>query len=208
MPQQYSVIIVPGLGDRVEPTKWATNHWTKYNLTPIVHSVGWRGQACPPKLQRRRGSFQEKLASLLKLIDRELALAHRVSLVGCSAGGSMAMNAYIARKKSIHRVVNVCGRLRVGETTGIRAFALHADPFPAFAESVRQCEGNLPKLSTADHRKIMTIRPIYDEVVPPDTVTVPGADNLIIPSLEHSLSIALSLTLFSSKITTFLVSSE
>jgi hypothetical protein len=37
--QQHSVIIVPGLGDRVAPTRWATEKLLILGLDQILHLV-------------------------------------------------------------------------------------------------------------------------------------------------------------------------
>ena len=60
-------------------------------------------------------------------------------------------------------------------------------------------------LTNSDRKKILTLRPLFDEVVPPYTVPIQGARNEITPSIEHVISIALNMTLFKRKIINFIL---
>ena len=195
MEQQHFIIFVLGLGDDSRGLGFLSNHWRKHGFTPKIFSFSWRDGK----------KFQPKLERLLSLIDNLSQKGRLVSLVGTSAGGSAVLNAFQKRKNQIHRVVNICGRLRTGSTTGFRSFSSKTSSSPAFAESIKLFERREHLLSPADRAKIMTVRPAFgDELVPPDTVGITGSSNITIPSVEHVLSITLSLTLFSKKILCFL----
>lgn len=191
--KKHFVILVPGLGDEVRATGFLTRHFAKHGFIIVVHSVGWRDS---------EKEFKPKLDRLLKLID-ELARKGMVSLIGMSAGGSAVLNAFVLRKKKIFRAVSICARLRVGETTGYRSFASKTHLRPAFAQSIQLFERSEPSLSKMDRKRLMTVRALYDELVPPDTATIDGANNTVISSVEHMLSIALTLSLFSASIIHF-----
>ncbi|MFZ2026514.1 MAG: hypothetical protein WAV30_04480 [Microgenomates group bacterium] len=191
----HTAIIIPGLGDGVEIMELATRHWQNKGLVPLVYSVGWRDD---------ERSFTPKLTRLLELIDELHERGKTISLVGTSAGGSAAINAFIERRDSIHRVINVCGRLRIGPTTGVWSFGAKTKTSPSFADSVMMCETHQKSLTDKDLQRVMTIRPIFDETVPKETVGLAGANNIVFPSGEHVLSISLIMTLFSHKITSFL----
>lgn len=196
MSHKHVVIIIPGLGDETRILRWVVRHWRQYGLIPVVYSVGWRD---------RETSFLPKLAGLVGKIDQLIKEGNKVSLIGTSAGGSAAINAFMERKSKIHRVINVCGRLRVGPTTGFRSFDSKTRSSPAFAESVRLCERGIAQLSLPDRRKIMTVRALFgDELVPPETAIVDGARNIHVPTGEHMLSIGAALTLYSAPLISFL----
>ena len=108
MTSKHVVIIIPGLGDETRILGWAVGFWRWYGLDPVVYSVGWRDGEY---------SFRQKLKRLVAMIDEIVNNADRISLIGTSAGGSAAVNAFMERKSKIHRVINICGRLRVGPTT-------------------------------------------------------------------------------------------
>src|SRR3989338_3160596 len=183
----HKVILVPGLGDDTRFLKWATRNWEKYGLEPIVHSVGWRDG---------ENSFETKLNRLLNFIDEFVKQGNQVSLVGTSAGGSAVLNAFIERKDSIHKVINVCGRLKVGPTSGFRPFQSKTQTSPAFAESVKLCENGIKSLDESDLKKIMTVHAMFgDELVPSETTIIKGALNTKVPTAEHIISIASALTI-------------
>lgn len=194
MKQSYAVIIIPGLGDDTRILSWITRNWRrKLNITPIVYSMNWK----------KNESFQQNLTKLLILIDKTHKQFDYLSLIGTSAGGSAVINAFCQRKDKIHKVINVCGRLRKGENI-FPSLDSAAKNSPSFKESVLLCEKNLEKLTPQDKTKILTIRPLIDEVVPTSCVPIPGAINKTIFSVEHGLSIALCFTVYSNRITYFL----
>jgi hypothetical protein len=196
MGKEHSVIIVPGLGDEIRGLKIVSNHWCRHGLEPIVHSVGWRdGQT----------EFQPKLERLVELIDRLTDKGDIVSLVGTSAGGSAVCNAFIERRNTVHRVINVCGRLRTGPHTGFRSFESKTASSPAFSQSIKLFESREDSLSDKERQRIMTVRAMFgDELVPSDTTILRGAYNTRIPTPEHMFSIGMALTVFSSPLIVFL----
>lgn len=191
----HTLIIVPGLGDRKNVVEWAVSRWEKnYGILPVVHLMPWLGT---------EQSFEPKLQRLLSRIDEQIAKGHRVSLLGTSAGGCAVVNAFVKRKDKIHKVINVCGRLREGHNV-FPSLRLAARNSPAFAESVRLCKGNLESLTPEDKNKMLVVKPIFDEVVPAKTVSIEGVETIIIPSILHVPSIALAMTVTSRLITDFI----
>ena len=56
-----------------------------------------------------------------------------------------------------------------------------------------------------DKKRIMTIRPLLgDELVPGNTATIIGAQNITLPTGEHLLTIGAALTIFGKRIIDFL----
>lgn len=147
--------------------------------------------------------FELKLERVVALIDTYCADGYTVSLLGTSAGGSAVVNAFTMRKDKIHRVINVCGRLRKGENV-FPTLEKAARKSKSFYDSVIRCETNLKNLTKEDCKRILTFRPLFDEQVPSGSVSVPGATNIILPTIEHVLSISFALTLYSSRICHFL----
>lgn len=196
MLKEHRVIFVPGLGDEVNRMSWAVSHWRKHGLEPLVHSVGWHNE---------EQEFQPKLESLVKMIDQYAESGDRISLVGCSAGGSAVLNAFFDRKDVVHRVINVCGRLRSGNQQGFRSYEARTASSPPFAQSIKLFESRENLLSKQDRQKVMTVRALFgDELVPADTTVLYGAYNTVIPTPEHVFSIAMALTVFSNPLITFL----
>lgn len=183
----HKVIIIPGLGDGNQKVKWATNHYRKYGLDPLVHNIWWR---------RGEKHFEPKLHKLTDLIDKLFEEGNKVSLVGTSAGGSAVMNAFVARRKKIYKVVSICGRLRKGSEKGFRSFGAKTAGSVAFKESVLMFEQSEPILTKKDRKRIMTIRALFDELVPGNTAYIDGANNKRIKSVEHMFSIWMGLSFY------------
>lgn len=142
---------------------------------------------------------------MLTVIDSLEQKRHTISLVGTSAGGSCALNAFIERKVVIHKVISICGRLKIGPTSGFRSFESRSKSSRAFAQSVQLCEKSISALSKQERAKIMSVRPQFgDEVVPPQTTYIQGVYNITIPTIEHVFSIGMALTLFSKPLILFL----
>ncbi|MCX6794224.1 MAG: hypothetical protein NTY06_03945, partial [Candidatus Gottesmanbacteria bacterium] len=60
MSHKHFVIIVVGLGDEGNTLRFATQHFRRRGLTPIVHLIGWRD---------KEKEFHPKLDRLLHRID-------------------------------------------------------------------------------------------------------------------------------------------
>ena len=187
MKPKHTVIIVPGLGDETKKIKWATNFYRKYGLEPVVHNMWWR---------KDEKHFEPKLQKLTKLIDRLSKTGDKVSLIGTSAGSSAVMNAFVARKKKIYKVISICGRLSQGEKKGFRSFEAKTVSSLAFKESVLMFEKSETILTKEDRKKIMTISATFDELVPANTSQIKGATNKKIKSVEHMFSIWMGLSFY------------
>lgn len=187
MSKEHHVIIGPGMDGRIDGLKFLTKRWhVKYNLSPEVVPVIWKDdERVEPKLRR-----------ITNLIDNFVDKEDMVSLIGCSASGSLMLNAFVERRDVVHRVINLDGFVRPGNVKGYRSFEERSAKSVAFRESVLRFEKLEPRLTLNDRKKILTVRPLFDELVPPETVVIQGASNKQIPSVEHVLSIALGLVLY------------
>jgi len=194
---EHTIVFVPGLGDDEWKMRLVFGLWRRRGFIPIVYNMHWRDG----------GHFENKLQNLLQVVDKNLKKG-KVSLIGTSAGGSAVANVLLARKDKIMSVVNVCGRLRRGLRMGLRSFESMTKTSVAFAESVAQFEDHEFVLTAQDRKKILTIHPLFDELVPPETTMIEGATNLVIPSIEHGLSIVIAITLWSGRIARFLRSGK
>ena len=188
MSMRHSVIIIPGIDDRTRGTQFLTRHWRLSGLEPIVHAIGWH-----------HGAFEDKLEKLLALVDA-CAVRGTVSIVGLSAGASAALNMYTKRRERIHRVISICGLIRVLDPNDRKDV-----PSDVLLSSVDLLANNLKDLSDSDRANILTITPRFgDERVKHENSVLEGAANIQIPSRGHALSIGLALTIFSKQLLEFL----
>ena len=188
---QY-LIIIPGLTDGISKLTSITKGWEeKHGISPHIIKFGWQG-------------VDKDLNSRLKIIgeniDDILKEEKDVSLLGTSAGGSAVINLFYPRRKKINKVINVCGR--VSKVENIKP--VFKNDMTLFKNSVIKCEKIIKKLSVEDKEKILTIRPVYDEVVSTKDMIITGTTNKRIISAEHILSIKLAMTLYSKIIVDFL----
>lgn len=164
-----------------------------YGVVPHVHRVGWHDE---------EKSFKPKLKKLVAEINKYLDRGDSVSLVGGSAGGSAVLNALMEQPK-ITAVVNLCGRLRKGKNV-FPSLDIAAQRSPSFKDSVLTFEGSEPGMTSDLRKKVLNLIPLWDEVVPKVTVSLRGATNKTLPSVEHMLSGFLGLTVFSPMVMGFI----
>lgn len=192
---KHVAILIPGLGDRIPRHQWLTRSWKKEGIDVITHTAPWN---------TTEEHLEPKLNRLLKHIDQLAQPQTKITLIGTSAGGSLAINAFVRRKSKIHKIISVCGRVRKG-TDVFPSLEIAAREFQAFAESVVACEKELSKLTKKDKAKIMTVRCfLFDAIVPMSCIQIPGTANIQVPIPFHVLGIAFSLTLWRKKLIAFL----
>lgn len=133
--------------------------------------------------------WEVKFEKLLKRIDELLAEGHKVALVGASAGGSAAINAYAARPQLIG-VVLIAGKVNRPGAVGEK----YKRKNPAFWQSVLNCQSALKQLSAEQLTRIQSRYGIADELVPKADSIIPGADNKQVPIAGHFIIIAVEIT--------------
>jgi hypothetical protein len=195
-----AIIYVPGLNDDKFLNKKLINFlpliWNKYGFDVFIVRPEWRTGKF----------FYPKLTLIINKIDELSSKGYAIYLFGQSAGGAAVLNAYTERKNKIKKVVNICGRLRKGKDV-LPSLKTETAENPAFAESVLLFENlNENRLTMNDRKKVLTIKPIWDGVVPSSTVALQGATNITIPMVQHSIAGISALTIFSQEILSFLSS--
>lgn len=139
----------------------------------------------------REGTFEQKLARIDRAIDR--AGNKRVVLLGESAGGSMVIHEYARRGDVLYKVMTICGKNTHPETVGQQYF----DRSAAFKASMDKLNTSIDELSAEQKRKFVAIRPLYDPVVPIDTMLLPGCRRVRLPVVGHFFTIMSALTVLS-----------
>jgi hypothetical protein len=189
------VIIIPGLGDQVKITRRMVSGWEKRGLSPIVYKMNWSDQE----------DFEAKLNRLTVLVKEEHKDNCDISVVGFSAGGSVALNLFLNCDHLINRAISVCGRLKRGSCRGFRSFETRARTSKSFKQSVESLEQKIGNLLPNQLEKIMTVHPLFgDELVPSDTAIIEGANNITIPTMGHVFSICMALSAFSNSLISFI----
>lgn len=179
---KHYIVYIPGLGDNYDGLRrFLLFFWRIYGVKVEHVPVKWYDGK----------SYEDKYERANAAIRNAQALGYKVSVIGESAGGSMAMNVF-ARNEKLHRLVSLCGVNSYTTPISPRIFQRG----PAFKESV-----SVLNASQADAIKrvqqITSITALYDETVPIKSNMIPGARHVTIWSVGHLITIVLSLSILS-----------
>lgn len=180
---EHKVIILHGLGPEdvmLNAYKLLTRHWYK-RVEPLLPRIEWTN-----------GDFNDKFIRVLRMIERIHDANYRVSLVGTSAGGSLALNAFLERPDIINAVVVIGSHLRDGMdemghdlewvATSERGVAR------AFIESVHRFERLATEMPISLRERVLSLVTPGDEFVPMKCQTLEGAINIMNPAVKLPLS--------------------
>lgn len=183
MRNNLTVIYVTGLNDS-NPSfqKFAVKSWRLYGVDPIFFQSEWASNE----------TFQDKLKRLTDVIDQKIKEGSRVTLFAVSAGASLAVAAY-AERGYISSAAFVCGKLHRPEAVGEKYYQQN----PAFRGAMERLDNNVAKLNKAEKSNIISITPLFDEIVAVADARLKGAKNVILPTLFHTLTIGLAISIFS-----------
>ncbi len=191
MKKPHIIIYITGLGDKnVWLQKITIRWWQIFGIKTQLFQVKWSNTE----------PYPEKLERLLALINSYNTQKYKISLVGTSAGASLAIAAFSKRKDVISGVVCICGKLRNPQTVQAHYYKQN----PAFRGAMSRLESSLKTLDNEEKGRILSIHPLYDQTVVVSDTRIDGANHKTIPSFYHVPSIALALTIFSPIIVFFL----
>lgn len=176
--QKPTLIIIPGLGDRV---------WWYRKLLPIWSRLGYSAQIFSFDWEVPTKSFEESFAELLNEIDAHPA---PVYLIGASAGGSAAMNALQSRPKSVKKVATVAATFRYDPQLNN----------PKLKDSIEHLFSQGHALLTDN---ALSLYGIYDQKVPTSSTKRIDALARRIPILGHGAIIITALTIYAHSISRF-----
>lgn len=199
--KKHCLVIIGGLDDGrmlLWPVRWLWEWWGRvYGIKVVPYYMGWK--------KFGEETFEAKITEAVELVKRLKSEGYTVSLLGMSAGTSAAFNVYYRCREDVNAIINCCGRLRRGgPEIKVRTLALAARDSQLFERSVLSCEEGLGSLAPNDLSKILTLRAFADEIVTSQTTTVKGVKNVLLPTVEHTGSIILAMTLFSKIIADFI----
>lgn len=180
---KHYILYISGLGDGYDGFRnFLLSFWRIFGVrTELVPMQWYDGK-----------NYEEKFARVEKAIKQAQGKGYTVSLIGESAGGSMAMNIF-ARDESLHRLISLCGVNSYRTPISPRIFQRG----PAFKRSVSILNESQASAVKTRIKHITVITAIYDPTVPIKTNVVPGARRVTIWSIGHLTTIILSLSIFS-----------
>ena len=187
------VIYVPGFGDESIPL-W----FGQVIILKFWWLIGVKSQYFRFSWDNTEG-FDAKLQRLVDKIDSLSKNGDKVSLVGLSASASAVLNAY-AQRKNINAVVCIVGKIQNPQAIHPIWFKKHPD----FKDSAFMVSDSLASLDAKRLSRILSIRPVYDQIVPVADAVIPGAKNLVFPVRGHIFTIYFSIAFRARTITKFI----
>lgn len=186
MNKSIGYLYINGLGygsttlkDRV--VKW---WWSRAGLTIEHAHVNWYDDV----------DLANKLAVVEQKINQMLLSFKGLAVIGSSAGGSLAINAFYRLRQKNVCAINAHGRLKKGAYLPNNRMSLnhraHLDtsrPAQAFYDSVIMFENNvMPNLSNDEKQRLLLLTQLTDMVVPLDTMIIDGVRQHRSFTLGHS----------------------
>jgi len=191
--RKHRIIFIPGFGGKKSTFDRIFRLWQGGGVTTEIYRFGWKNAS----------AFFQKQRRLLDRIDELVGMGFEVSLVGISAGASVALNAFRERQ-DVLSVVNICGPLRMGSTGNEAVFERAALISPVFRDAIVQFDATIGCIFAESRAQVLSMSPFFDNKVPVDTIYFHGAKNVKIMSVFHGLSIAVALVFYRHKIIRFL----
>jgi hypothetical protein len=184
MNKNHNIIIIPGLIERKKFLYKINKLYLEKRVATEIYKVPWLST---------KYKYVNILSELTKKIGK-LSGENKVSLIGTSAGGSVAINSLAEMGNRISKVVCICSPLR-----DLKSMTLHTGEMFSrlFKESIDLCEKNVQKLTIEERKKVMTIIPKFDELVPLKTMALDDSKELHIKTKEHFDSINKAMTTYS-----------
>jgi hypothetical protein len=191
-----TVIYLPGIGDSRTILNWLQQAflatWLMYGFSAKLFIMDWKSSE----------PYADRFDKLLTLIDNLHARGGEVALVGASAAASSVLLARMARPDVLIGAVTICGQ--IGGTA-----ALHgpvAATHPRFKSSVALQQNAISTMTPDLRRRVMTLRPRQDSIVPPHEAVLPGATNYQMSLSGHMAGIGFGLLFEGYRIARFLKS--
>ena len=200
MPAEHSrkLIVVPGFNASEERVKFfqkATQPWEQQGITSLVVPVPWH-----------EGDHLTHLDMLDDTVSREISGGNKVSLLGASAGGVLAINA-LAENPEIDKVITVSSRIKPTTIEGYLDLESIRDLSPSSAEGIELLDASKDDSLPPELRsRIMNTRALSgDDQVPPQLSYLEGAYNVWMPpARSHIDAVTTAMTKHSGIIIDFL----
>ncbi len=182
------IIYIPGLGGEgtLNRQRKIVAKWNSGNTKSVFLEPKWRDTS---------ESFEAKLKRLEDEMKKlNIAEYDKVTFFGTSAGGTLGLNLFsLFINTSQTYFVSICGKIVGPELIGRR----YSDPHPALIPSVNYSVNLIDSGLDIDRKKrLLSVMPVFDEVVNNKCMRVTGASHKRQLTLFHVPSIALGLTLF------------
>lgn len=174
---KHCVIYIPGLNDRADVARrYALKLWRLHGVKALLVPMRWYGNE----------PYSKKKIRILEAIDKVEKQGYTVSLIGESAGASIAIN-IAAEHPSLHALATIAGVASPNATVSPSIYARS----PVFKESMQNLQTSLYQLQP---NNIITFSAKRDSVVNKKYSVINGATNITLPTAGHFFTIMACLT--------------
>ena len=182
--KKHYILYLPGLGDHYDiGRRFLLKCWQLYGVRTQLVPMHWRDG----------NRFEDKLTRLGKIIEEKHAQGYKVTLIGESAGGSMALHAYAAYGEKLFRVMTVCGKNTQPQDVSPHLYRKNQ----SFKTSMFLVDEAISSLTKAQRQAFVSVYPFKDGTVPIRETLIPDCQHVRLWSFGHLTSIAFALTLAS-----------
>ena len=158
-------LYIPGLGDRYDwLRRLGLSRWAR-------KKAGVSARLVPMRWANRGETYEEKRARVVAAIAAVDA-AEEITLVGESAGGSMALAVFHEHSDRIKQLVTVCGKNHGASTLSPH----YTRTAPAFPVAVAKANAILTSLTNEQCSRIRVLYSSGDHVVGRRDSEIPGAE--------------------------------
>lgn len=180
MNKSRTILVVPGLGGprSIKMVKWLVKRWEDSDTKVIVFESRWNSDE----------TSKEKLDRLKELADKNVSSENDLSVVAYSAGGALAVSGLTTNRK-LSTLTLVSAKLKGWQGIGPK----YQKDAPALREIVKASQQVIEDIGHIQDISMTCLVPWYDEVVRKQDMIIDGATRITIPSVFHSLSIAVAL---------------
>lgn len=186
MAERVGFLFINGLGDgSTTPKDRVVSWWWQRAGLDIHHAhINWYNGV----------GLEAKLDELEHQVDGLLQSYGGVAIIGSSAGGSLAINAFLRKKDKNVCAVNAHGRVKAGDYPKEHRMSLyrraHLDgsrPSQSFFDSVTKAEElTIPALTEQDKQRLLVLSQLTDMVVPKECVSIDGVQGHRSIAFGHS----------------------
>lgn len=181
---KHVIIYIPGLGDQYDPYRAkALRIWSLFGVSAQLVPMRWY------TTESYEDKYQRASDTITKLVRDD---GVRVSLVGESAGGSMAINLFAYHSQVVSMIL-VAGVNQAAAP--VSSYTLRKAP--AFGVSKQTMSNSLAAITSDRMQRIHSVTGLVDHTVNVRHSYVAGAQNHRVFALGHLVTIGLCLTLYS-----------
>ncbi len=180
---KHFIVYIPGLGGHNDGLRrFFLRFWRVFGVKIELVTMNWKDG---------RG-YDEKYQRVVEAVERAQKKGYTISLVGESAGASMAMNVF-SRLTRIHKLITICG---INDSqTPIADY--HFVQSPAFKESVSLLDASRESVLKDRADRIISFTALVDNTVPPSKNRILGTKHKTMFSFGHLPTVGLCLSIYS-----------